>query len=123
MTQAIPFKRHGHALVATMLLLTLGLLIWAGTYRQFQSTLQVEKACRQINTTPDQDWAVAWGMRLLETGLPPTHPAAYSCTVTRGDESCILTYTPVGDDQYELIAQRIPVGTSPHPDAPSTFAE
>jgi hypothetical protein len=118
-----PTRRRGHALVATMILLTLGMLLWTGAYRQLQSTLQIEKSCLQRVDDPDQNWALAWGMRLLETGLPPTHPTAYSCTVTRDDQSCILTYTPVGEDQYELIAQSIPLGTSPHPDAPATFAE
>src|SRR5438132_1309871 len=101
--------RHprGYALLTVMLFLAFAFGAWAVFYHTSASAIRVEEArsrrdTRTIWTAP----AIAQGLRLLESGPPPSDP--YSCKVTVSSDSetryILLTYDKVASSRYTIAA-------------------
>ena len=76
-----PHSPSGHILLSTMAFLVLAMILWLAAFGQMASYGRLEKASRIRQDRATQSMRVlAWGLALLESGLPPTRP--YSCLVT-----------------------------------------
>src|SRR5690349_10893495 len=100
-------RRHpsscGYVLPAVILFLTIAFGIWAVVFRSCASVLRVEQA-RSHRATRTQ-WsmpATAAGLRLLETGNPPTSPYDCKLAVTQDSETRYfhLTFEEVSSTRY-----------------------
>lgn len=94
-------RRAGLALIAVLAQLTLIFMVWSLANRQCASTIAVEEALGR------RDWrqsgslaALAFGVGLLESGLPPEavlglegDPDSYRCTVEVARNGATATYT------------------------------
>jgi hypothetical protein len=74
-------RRRGHALIGTMTFLVLVMFLWLAAFGQLSSCARAEKVCllrhdRAIGPTR----ALAYGLALLETGVPEPNP--YACRYT-----------------------------------------
>ena len=76
-----PHSPCGHILLSTMAFLVLAMILWLAAFGQMAGYGRIEKVShiRQDRATQSMR-ALAWGLALLESGLPPTNP--YSCRVT-----------------------------------------
>ncbi len=114
-------NRSGHALVGTMGFLTLAMLLWLVTQGQMASSLRTAKAVqlRQI-TAQGPTRAMAWGLALLGTGLPPSDP--YNCKMTPSPgEDYVLTVATTPSGEYNIIVRPFDPNDGPMPTAPATF--
>lgn len=76
-----PHSLSGHILLSTMAFLVLAMILWLAAFGQIAGYGRIEKASRIRQDRATQSMrALAWGLALLESGLPPTNP--YSCLVT-----------------------------------------
>jgi hypothetical protein len=125
-----PRRRAGIALVFVVLSVTMILATWGLANRQtvalvrLKERLAIRESARAA--TDARRLALAYGLALLETGLPPIEPGetAYECEaiitwegVTTG--SYIVRFEQAGIDQWSVSARaRGPeeTGTWPHPD-------
>ena len=76
-----PHSPSGHILLSTMAFLVLAMILWLAAFGQIAGYGRLEKVSRIRQDRATQSMrALAWGLALLESGLPPTNP--YSCLVT-----------------------------------------
>lgn len=115
-------RRSGHALVGTMGFLTLAMLLWLVTQGQMANSLRTAKAVqeRQI-AAQGPTRAMAWGLALLETGLPPADP--YCCKMTPAPgEDYVMTIARTTNGEYAIAVRPLDPNDGPLPAAPPTFA-
>lgn len=93
--RSLPSPRHGYALMQVLVFGVLFLVLLGVAYRQTASVLRVETVrVQQAQRDQGSVAAVALGLDLLETGLPPSDP--YSCTVTVAQEKAAPPATTRG---------------------------
>ena len=114
--------RHtGHALVGTMCFLVLMMLLWLAAFSHLGSYMRVEKAT-QTRQARDGGCTreMAWGLTLLETGLPPTNP--YSCRVVPGNgQTYVIKFTSYVALRYSVSVRPATSGDNSLPNAPGKF--
>ena len=116
-----PARRSGgHALVGTMGFLILAMFLWAAAFAHATGCLRTLKACqlRADGARPTQ--ALAWGLALLESGVPPEDP--YSCRVqTDGNAVFVVTFHQALPLHYTATVRPAVSADASLPPAPATF--
>jgi uncharacterized membrane protein YgcG len=117
-------RRAGYTLAGVMIFLVLVMFIWQGTLAQLGAYLRVEKTC-QVQRTARSGYpqALAWGLTLLETGLPPESP--YSCTMVSPVDSndvFVTTFTQTAGVHYAVDVRLATEYDAGLPSAPDSFA-
>lgn len=116
-------RRDGYALVLVVLFSALLLALLAVAYRQTAAlyrtaTGQAQRVIRDTGTTQ----ALARGIRLLETGSPPSDP--YRCATIvntpTGPRSYTVTFASEGSNAFALQAAPTSAGDNP-PSMPTVF--
>lgn len=113
--------RTGTALAGTMVFLALVMLLWVGVHRQTAAYLRVEKTSllrqqRAVGGTR----ALAWGLALLETGLPPADPYRCRALVDAGT-SFVLTFRQEDGQVYSVTVRPAAPEERALPAAPNNF--
>jgi hypothetical protein len=122
--RSCPSPRRGYALMLVLVFVVLFLAVLGVAYRQTASVLRVETVrARQAQRDQGGVVAVARGLALLETGLPPSDP--YVCAVTvstsAGPSTYTVTFASEGPGAWSVRAT--PAGPGdPSPPMPSMFA-
>lgn len=117
-------ERAGYAMLLVLLFLVLMFSLMALAYGQLGAALRLETA-RAQQTQRDEGslQALAKGLALLETGLPPTDP--YVCgvvvTTSTGTSSFTVTFTSEGGNNWSVHSAPTVVSENPQP-MPSSFA-
>ena len=119
-----PSPRRGYALVQVVVFVVVFLMMLGIAYRQIASVLRVETVrVQQSQRDQGSVVAVACGLTLLETGLPPSDP--YTCLVSVntvvGLRSSLVTFTSTGSGTWSVRAAPPPPGDQ-SPPMPSMFA-
>lgn len=86
----IGVNSKGFALVGVLVFYVLALLMWSVGYRKLAALMRVEETA--MGSPLDLSSALARGMSLLRTGVPPADPYQCRLVLESGDEY-ILTYT------------------------------
>ena len=114
--------RHGgHALFMTLATLVIMMLLWMVAFGQISSWLRTEKAHlysqdRALGPTR----AMAWGLKLLETGEPPVTP--YACRANVGDAGeFVITFALTAPLQYQVAVRPATQQDEDLPAAPTEF--
>jgi len=116
-------RRGGYAIVLVLVFMVLLLTLSSVAYRHVAAALRVESV-RSAQVLRDEGTihALALGLALLETGLPPTDP--YVCGVTI-ETSCgprSYTVTMTSEDVGQWTVQSIPTPENETPDPmPTSF--
>jgi hypothetical protein len=117
-------NRHGYVLPAVLLFLAVSFGAWAIVYRGSSTAQRVEeaRAHRDVRST----WlapAVAQGLRLLESGDPPTDPYACKVSLTQDGQTreFVLTFEKVGGVRWTINCE-VADPDDVSPDAPASFA-
>lgn len=115
--------RRGYAMMLVLVFILLFLSLLGVAYRQATAALRIETAyAQQVQRDEGSVHAVARGVMLLETGLPPSSP--YVCGVTiatsTGPRSFTVTFTSQGGTNWSVSAAPTQSGETP-PAMPSTF--
>lgn len=111
-------------MVMALLLIALLLSIYSVAYRQIGAALRIETA-RTLQRQRDEGsvQALARGLALLETGLPPQNP--YACAVTidtsTGGRSFTVTFSSATGNSWSVHAAETQPPESPDP-MPVSFA-
>lgn len=116
--------RSGFAMMLVLVFIVLFLAMLGVTLRETASALRVEGArVKQLQRDEGSIHALAKGVALLETGLPPTDP--YVCGVdintTNGTQSYTVTFESEGGDNWSVRSELTAGGFPPTP-MPVTFA-
>jgi len=107
-------------LIAVALLL----LLYSLAYRHTTAALRVETVrAQQQQRDEGTIHAIARGLALLETGLPPSAPYVCGVTITTstGPNSFTVTFTSEGGDNWSVRSVPTLQGDVPQP-MPDTFA-
>jgi hypothetical protein len=115
--------RRGYALVMVLTFVVLFLAMLGVAYRQTASVLRVETVrAQQAERDEGSVNAVARGLALLETGLPPSDPYVCGVTVntTTGPRSYTVTFCSVGAANWSIQSAPTQPGELPPP-MPSAF--
>ena len=117
--------RRGYAMVMALVFIALLLSIYSVAYRQVGAALRIETArilLRQRDEGSVQ--ALARGLALLETGLPPQNP--YTCAVTfdtsTGERSFTVTFSSAVANNWSVHAAPTQPPENPEP-MPASFAQ
>jgi len=116
--------KRGYAMVMALVFIALLLSIYSVAYRQVAAALRIETA-RTLQRQRDEGslQALARGLTLLETGLPPEDP--YVCAVTigtsTGERSFTVTFTSEAEGRWCVHAAPTQPPDSPEP-MPVSFA-
>jgi len=116
-------SRPGYAMMLVVVFILLFLALLGVTYRQIGAAVRIESTrVLQVKRDEGSVHAVARGLALLETGLPPYNPytGAVTITTSTGARSFTVTFTQEGSSNWSVYATPTPAGTSP-PLLPSTF--
>jgi hypothetical protein len=116
-------KRHGYAMMLVFVFLVLFLLFLGMAYAQLTSALRIETAhAQQVVRDQGAIPAVAQGLALLETGLPPSNPYVCATTITgsTGARSFTVTFTLEGGNNWSVRAAPTAPNENPQP-MPNTF--
>ena len=120
-----PRRQSGHALVGTMASLVLMMLLSMAAFEHLSGYLRVEKACQvRHDRATGQTQALAWGLALLETGVPPSNP--YSCRVTPDLDPTrvfVVTFSVTAPLEYSVSARPANAQDGSLPVAPTTFKQ
>ena len=115
--------RGGFALLTVMFFLAFAFGAWAVFYHSSAAALRLEEARSKRDTRTT--WtapAIAQGLRLLQTGNPPSDP--YSCKMAIASDSethyILLTYNQISLGRYTIAATPT-TADDPTQAAPSTF--
>ena len=114
-------RQSGYALVSTMVCLVLMMLLWTAAFSHLGGYLRLEKAVQTREARDDgATRALAWGLSLLETNLPPSNP--YSCRVDPGfGQEFVITYTSAETLRYAVSVRPATNSDSMLPLAPNKF--
>ena len=116
--------KRGYAMLMALVFIALLLSIYSVVYRQVAAALRIETA-RTLQRQRDEGspQALARGLALLETGLPPEDP--YVCAVTigtsTGERSFTVTFTSEAEGHWSVHAAPSQPPNSPEP-MPASFA-
>jgi hypothetical protein len=116
--------KRGYAMVMALVFIALLLSIYSVAYRQVAAALRIETA-RTLQRQRDEGslQALARGLALLETGLPPEDP--YVCAVTigtsTGERSFTITFTAEEENRWSVRAAPTQPPNDPEP-MPASFA-
>jgi len=117
-----PRPASGHALVGTMGFLILAMFLWAAAFAHSTGCLRTLKACQLRADGVRPTRALAWGLALLETGLPPETP--YSCRVQpEGNSTFVLTFQETIPLQYTVTVRPATSSDASLPSAPASFSD
>jgi hypothetical protein len=111
-------------MLMALVFIALLLSIYSVAYRQVAAALRIETA-RTLQRQRDEDslQALARGLALLETGLPPEDP--YVCAVTigtsTGEHSFTVTFASEAEGHWSVHAAPTHPPNSPEP-MPASFA-
>ena len=108
--------RSGFAMMLVLVFIVLFLGFLGVALRQTAAALRIESVrIMQIHRDEGSVHAVARGLALLETGLPPSDP--YVCGVdistSAGMRSFTLTFASEGEGQWSVKSVATPVGDTP----------
>ena len=117
-------RRGGYAMLLVVGFLILFLALLGVAYSELAAAVRAQTVCAlQIQRDEGSIHALAKGLALLETGLPPSNP--YACGVTintsTGPSSFTVIFTSTGTSSWSVNC----VPTAPNdnpPPMPSTFA-
>jgi hypothetical protein len=119
--------RRGYAMVLVLVFIATLLCLYSVAYRQVAAALRIEKA-RVLQRHRDEGriHALARGLKLLETGLPPSD--AYTCGVTietpTGPRALTVTFAlESAEENIWLVAARPTGPFEDPPPMPAMFAE
>lgn len=115
--------RRGYALASVMIFLGVMLTFIAIGQRQLSSALRLERARAEAEFRDEGALqALAQGLRLLETGLPPSDP--YVCrtdiTTSRGVLTFDVNFSSDGLNNWTVT---VAPGSTFTPDMPASFAD
>lgn len=120
-----PYTNKGHTLAGVIIFLLLVTLFFKGALSQIGSYLRVEKACYiQHSGRKGCTSALAWGLTLLETGLPPELP--YSCRMVspyNANEVFVTTFTQTAGINYSVNVRPAGLDDESLPPAPESFGQ
>ena len=116
-------RRPGHALIGTMTFLVLVMFLWLAAFGQLGSYARAEKFCllrhdRAIGPTR----ALAYGLALLETGVPAQTP--YACRYIPDPISgrqFVITFQETAPAVYHVAVAPAGPGDDSLPVAPKQF--
>jgi hypothetical protein len=117
--------RRGYAMLMALVFIALLLSLYSVAYRDLGAALRIETV-RTLQRQRDEGslQALARGLTLLETGLPPQDP--YVCAVTldtsSGERSFTVTFAWEGDNRWSVHAAPTQPLEYPEP-MPVTFAQ
>jgi hypothetical protein len=116
--------RHGFAMLTVLVFFALLMTMATVSQRQIASAVRLERARDHVrNRDEGSTRAVALGLDLLETGLPPTSP--YACGVTLdtslGTRSFTVTFTDQAGGTWTVEGRPTLAGENP-PSMPASFA-
>jgi hypothetical protein len=120
-----PPRRNGYAMVLVLVFIALMLTFYSVGYRRVAATLRAE-TIRAQRERRDEGCvqAVAEGLSLLETGLPPSNP--YTCATSVGvppdDRSFTVTFASEEEGIWSVRAVPTQWPDAPEP-MPSSFGE
>ena len=97
--------RRGYAMLLVLVFIALMLSMYSVAYRHVAATLRIETA-RTLQRQRDEGslHALARGVALLETGLPPSDPylGAVTLNTSMGERSFTVTYTSDGGNGWTV---------------------
>ena len=117
--------RRGYAMVLVLVFIALLLSIYSVAYRDVAAALRIETV-RTLRQQRDEGSveALARGLTLLETGLPPQDP--YVCEVTidtsTGERSFTVTFISTAGNNWSVHAAPTQPLENPDP-MPASFAQ
>ena len=114
---------RGHALLGTMAFLVLAMLMWLAAFAHVGGYIRVEKACQLRNARSDGPTrAMAWGLTLLEGGVPPSNP--YSCRMAvNSGLTYVVTFNESPQWTFAVTARLAGPADGQLPAAPAQFAK
>lgn len=117
-------RRPGYAMMLVLVFIVVFLAVLGVAYRQTAAALRLESVrSQQVRRDEGSVHALARGVTLLETGLPPANP--YLCAVTlntsSGPRTYTVTFTSEGGTNWAVHAAPSAPGEN-SPPMPSTFA-
>ncbi len=117
--------RRGYAMVMALVFIALLLSIYSVAYRQVGAALRIETARTLLRQRDEGSvQALARGLALLETGLPPQNP--YACAVTidtsTGERSFTVTFSSEAANNWSVHAAPTQPPENPEP-MPASFAQ
>jgi hypothetical protein len=118
-------ERTGYAMLLVLVFLILMFTLLALAYGQLASAVRTE-AVRAQRTQRDQGslCAVARGLALLETGLPPTDPYICGVTITTSTGNWPFTVTFASEGTNAWSVHSTPTGPNDNPQPmPATFGQ
>lgn len=117
-------SRLGYAMLLVVAFILVFLALLGVAFRQLGSAVRIETV-RVLQVQRDQGsmHALARGLTLLETGMPPTTPYAGSVMIatSKGPQSYTVTFTSEGGTQWAVSSMPTPADEVPPP-LPVTFA-
>jgi hypothetical protein len=119
-----PAERSGYALMLVLMFIVLLLAFLMVAYRSVASAVRIESV-RSAEVSRDEGTvaALAKGLALLETGLPPSAPYAAAVTIDTptGPRQFAVTFTCEGGTAWSVRAADLP-SDAILPVLPPTFA-
>ena len=118
------FSRPGYAMLLVVAFILLFLAILGVAFRQIGAAVRIESArVLQVQRDEGSLHAVARGLALLETGLPPTSPYVGAVTIVTSIGPCsyTVTFTSEGGTNWSVGSVPTPSGQNLQP-LPATFA-
>jgi hypothetical protein len=115
--------RRGYAILLVLVFVLLFLSLLGVVYRQATAALLIETAhAQQVQRDEVSVHAVARGVKLLETGLPPSNPYVCGGTIptSTGPRSFTVTFTSLGGTNWSIHAAPTQASEAPPP-MPSKF--
>jgi|WetSurMetagenome_2_1015567.scaffolds.fasta_scaffold110655_4 hypothetical protein len=118
-------RRRGHALLGTVVFLILIMFIWGVTLARLGSYTRVAKAnLERGDRATGQTRALASGLALLESGLPPADP--YACRMAPDSANptrvFVLTFQEIAPWQFSVVVRPAGMDDGGLPEAPTTFS-
>lgn len=117
-------SRRGYAMVTVLVFMALLLSIYGVAYRQIAAALRIETARTLLRQRDEGSLpALARGLALLETGLPPQDPyiCAVSIDTSTGLRSFTVTFASETGANWSVHAAPTQPLENPDP-MPATFA-
>jgi hypothetical protein len=119
-------SRRGYAMMLVLLFIALVLSFFSLSYRHLAAALRVETTRALIQERDEgSTYALAAGLALLETGLPPSNPYACDTTIETptGLRGFTVTFTRQEGESEIWSVQARPTGPfEEHDPMPETFA-